>query len=68
MCQCVAAFEQRLKIGMTWEQAVGNVPLRRDMEDICASVQLNSDDFFSGGAQKAFETRCRNIFIDRIHD
>jgi hypothetical protein len=67
MCQCVAAFEQRLRIGMTWDQAMGNTALKRDMEDICASVHLCSDDFFSGGAQTAFETRCTKIFNEKMN-
>jgi hypothetical protein len=66
MRECVAAFELRLQLGMDWEKAIGNDRLSQDIKDICGSVQMTPDDFFSGSARTVFERRCRMIFENRI--
>lgn len=65
MYESVQAFDRRLGIGMTWDQAIGNPALKNDLDDICAHIQVRREEYFSEGAQTAFETRCREIFDAR---
>ena len=65
MFESVKAFESRLQIGMSWDDAIHNVSLQHDLEEICNSVRLTSEDFFSESARTAFETRCKKIFVNR---
>lgn len=56
------AFQMLLQPDTTWEQAMANTDLRNDIDDICESVQISTDDYFTYGAREHFEKRCREIF------
>ena len=61
MQESVNAFERCLCLDSTWETVFQNQRLKKALREICLSVEVSPEEFFSV-AQKSYEKKCRVVF------